>query len=275
MSRRIAALEKDLNAQLLLESCERIESAMSDARVHSQARRRDKPLSGLVRVATTEAFGTYVITPILAGLHRSNPELQVEIVTQTRLSPYNSGADIEIGLGEPVIGRPGADKLTDYSLGLYASDDYAEERGLPTSIDELHAHSMIYYIEGLLRVEDLDVLAKLTAARTVAFASTSVHAQTVATLSSAGIGLLPAFVADREKTLRRVLYPLVRSAAILRLPRPRPTPPPSRSRSLPRDPQRRRSATIRTRPCITRSPVPLTLLPGSGPGRPPDWRRDR
>ena len=36
---------------------------MSDARVHSQARRRDKPLSGLVRVATTEAFGTYVITP--------------------------------------------------------------------------------------------------------------------------------------------------------------------------------------------------------------------
>jgi DNA-binding transcriptional LysR family regulator len=114
VSRRIAALEKDLNAQLLLESCERIESAMSDARVHSQARRRDKPLSGLVRVATTEAFGTYVITPILAGLHRSNPELQVEIVTQTRLSPYNSGADIEIGLGEPVIGRPGADKLTDY-----------------------------------------------------------------------------------------------------------------------------------------------------------------
>ena len=40
---------------------------------------------------------------------------------------------------------------------------------------------MIYYIEGLLRAEDLDVLAKLTAARTVAFASTSVHAQTVAT----------------------------------------------------------------------------------------------
>ena len=70
---------------------------------------------------------------------------------------------------------------------------------------------MIYYIEGLLRAEDLDVLGKLTAARTVAFASTSVHAQTVATPSSAGIGLLPAFVADREKTLRRVLYPLVRS----------------------------------------------------------------
>jgi DNA-binding transcriptional LysR family regulator len=93
---------------------------------------------------------------------------------------------------------------------LYASDDYAEERGLPTTIDKLHSHSLIYYIEGLLRVEDLDVLAKLTAARTVAFASTSVHAQTVATLSSAGIGLLPAFVADREKTLRRVLYPLVK-----------------------------------------------------------------
>lgn len=226
VSRRIDALEKELNAalitravhgceltevgQLLLGSCEKIESALTEAREYSRTRRADQFLSGLVRVATTEAFGAYIVTPVLADLHRINPELQIEIVTQTRLSPYNSGADIEIGVGEPVVSRPGAEKLTDYSLGLYASATYGAERGLPASVEELKSHSLIYYVEGLLRVDDLDVLAKLTSARHVAFASTSVQAQCVATVEGAGIGLLPAFVGDNEPTLERVLFPDVR-----------------------------------------------------------------
>jgi DNA-binding transcriptional LysR family regulator len=226
VSRRIAALEADLHAPVitrtvqgceltdlgrsLLAACEKVESAVADARDHSQTRNLNKPLSGLVRVATTEAFGAHIITPILAVLHRDNPDLQIEIVMQTRLNPYNSGADIEIGVGEPVIGRPGAEILTEYSLGLYASEDYLNHRGRPTTIPELKTHSLIYYVEGLLRVDDLDVLDELTASRHAAFASTSVQAQTFATISGAGIGLLPAFVADREPSLRRVLYPQVR-----------------------------------------------------------------
>lgn len=226
VSRRIAALEAELHASVitrtvqgceltdlgrsLLTACEKVESAMAEARDHSRTQDLTKPLSGLVRVATTEAFGAYVITPILAELHRDNPELQIEIVMQTRLNPYNSGADIEIGVGEPVSSRPGAEKLTNYSLGLYASTDYLNHRGRPTNTAELKAHSLIYYVEGLLRVEDLDVLDQLTTSGHAAFASTSVHAQLFATVGGAGIGLLPAFVADREPDLRRVLYPQVR-----------------------------------------------------------------
>lgn len=226
VSRRIAALERELNAPVLvrsvqgceltelghslLGSCEQIETALADARDYANTRKSDRSLSGLVRVATTESFGAYFVTPVLADLHKINPELQVEIVTQTRLSPYNSGADIEIGIGEPVLGRHGAESLTKYSLGLYASDEYARDHGLPRSVDELRLHSLIYYIEGLLRVEDLVVLGQLNAKRHAIFASTSVQAQTIATLAGAGIGMLPAYVADRESTLRRVLFPEVR-----------------------------------------------------------------
>ncbi|KXX58442.1 LysR family transcriptional regulator [Rhodococcus sp. LB1] len=226
VSRRIAALERELNAPVivrsvqgceltelghsLLGSCEQIETALADARDYAHTRKSDQSLSGLVRVATTEAFGAYFVTPVLADLHKINPDLQVEIVTQTRLSPYTSGADIEIGIGEPVLGRLGSESLTKYSLGLYASDEYARDHGLPRSVDELHRHSLIYYIEGLLRVEDLVVLGQLTGKRHATFASTSVQAQTIATLAGAGIGMLPAYVADREPTLRRVLFPEVR-----------------------------------------------------------------
>ncbi len=49
------------------------------------------------------------------------------------------------------------------------------------------------------------MLTKLTGNHKVTFGSTSVQAQTAATLAGAGIGLLPAFVAEREPTLQRVL----------------------------------------------------------------------
>jgi DNA-binding transcriptional LysR family regulator len=91
-------------------------------------------------------------------------------------------------------------------LGLYASSTYLREHGAPESTKDLSDHSLIYYVEGLLRVEDLDVLGRFASAPHAAFGSTSVHAQLQATLHGAGIGLLPAFVAEREPALGRVLF---------------------------------------------------------------------
>ncbi|WP_374118226.1 LysR family transcriptional regulator [Streptomyces sp. MAR25Y5] len=150
VSRRIGALERELQGPLvergaqgctltplgqqLLHSCEQVESAVT---VFRQLSGRPEPapggLHGLVRIATTEAFGTYIVTPVMAHLHRENPGLHVEIVTQTRLSSYRVGADIEIGVGEPVHSRPNAEKLTDYRLGLYASTAYLRGHGTPES----------------------------------------------------------------------------------------------------------------------------------------------
>ncbi len=221
VSRRMSTLEADLHAPVLvrrvqgceltdlglslLSSCEQIETALAEVRDRVSTTPRERALSGLVRIATTEAFGAYFVAPLMAELHKLNSEFVVELVTQTRLSAHGVGADIEIGVGEPIVARPGAEKLTDYRLGLYASREYEHERGLPQSIGELADHSLVYYVESLLRVEDLDLLTRLTGGHRVAFGSTSVQAQTAATLAGAGIGALPAFVADPEPTLHRVL----------------------------------------------------------------------
>ncbi|MGB6243625.1 LysR substrate-binding domain-containing protein, partial [Gordonia sp. (in: high G+C Gram-positive bacteria)] len=165
---------------------------------------------GLVRVASTHAFGSYYIAPLLAELHSMNRNLTVELVTSTRLTAYNAGWDIEIGVGEPVISRPGAERLCSYRMGLYATEEYLAAHGRPTTIDEFADHSLVYYVESLLRVEDLDVLATQLRHR-VQIGSTSVQAQLAATLVGAGIGLLPAFVGDREPRLRRVLWSEVSS----------------------------------------------------------------
>jgi DNA-binding transcriptional LysR family regulator len=93
----------------------------------------------------------------------------------------------------------------EYQLGLYATPDYEIDYGTPESIEGLAEHSLIFYVESLLRVEDLDLLTRITGDHQVAFGSTSVQVQMAATLAGAGIGLLPAFVDDREPMLHRVL----------------------------------------------------------------------
>lgn len=226
VSRRVAALERELKAPLvhrgaqgcsltplgekMLKSCEQVEAAIDEVRRLSGQEASTLPmaggLTGLVRVATTEAFGTYVVAEVLARLHRDNPALQVELVTQTRLNAYGVGADIEIGVGEPVRGRPGSFSLTDYRLGLYASPEYLAERGTPAGTADMAEHSVVYYVEGLLRVSDLDVLGQLGTLNHPAFGSTSPHAQLHATRRGAGIGLLPAFMAEGDAGLTRVLF---------------------------------------------------------------------
>ncbi len=222
VSRRISALERALGAPMLirtvqgceltelgnslLESCELIERALADVSVRVASAPAERTLSGLVRIATTDGFGAGLIAPLVAELHQINQDLQVELVTSTRLDPYGLGADIEIGVGEPLVSRPDAEALTKYRLALYASADYIEHYGMPATPEELRGHSLVYYVEPLLRVEDLNILEQFIGPHRVAVGSTSIHAQVAATRAGAGIGLLPAYLAEPVPELRRVLW---------------------------------------------------------------------
>lgn len=222
VSRRISALERDLRSPVLirtvqgceltefgtglLESCELIERALADVSDRAASGPAERSLSGLVRIATTDGFGSALIAPLMAELHQINQGLQVEIVTSTRLDPYGLGADIEIGVGEPLVGRPDAETLTRYRLALYTSTDYIDHHGMPSTTADLRSHSFVYYVEPLLRVEDLDILSQFIGPRRVAIGSTSIYAQVAATREGAGIGLLPAYLAESVPELRRVLW---------------------------------------------------------------------
>ncbi|MEH6621178.1 LysR family transcriptional regulator [Dietzia maris] len=222
VSRRISTLERDLRSPVLirtvqgceltefgtglLESCELIERALADVSDRIASGPAERSLSGLVRIATTDGFGSALVAPLMAELHQINCGLQVELVTSTRLDPYGLGADIEIGVGEPLVGRPDAEPLTRYRLGLYASTEYIDHYGMPTTPEELRGHSLVYYVEPLLRVDDLDILGQFIGPHRVAVGSTSVHAQVAATRAGAGIGLLPAYLAESVPELKRVLW---------------------------------------------------------------------
>ena len=241
ISRRIAALERAMGGRVLarvgggweltelgrdaLAAAEVVESAVRSLAVDSAGRRA---LEGVVRISATDGFSAYIAAPAAAAVQREHPEVAVEIVAATRrATQQRSGLDVEIVVGEPTVRRAKALRLGDYCLGLYGSRDYLDMHGAPASIADLQRFPLVYFIDSMLQVDDLDLATSFAPAMRESVTSTNVFVHVEATRAAAGIGLLPCFMADRHDDLVRVLaepvsirltYWLVTRAETLRRP---------------------------------------------------------
>ena len=220
VSRRIAALEKSLGGRVLARSddgweltdlgeravavAEQMETAVAELESPGQG---PETVSGVVRMTATDGFSAYVASPAVAKLRRRHPGLSVEIVTVTRQAlQQRSGLDIEVVVGEPRVHRAEAIKLGDYELGLYASRDYLAANGTPRLGGGVSDHRLVYFVDSMLQVDDLDAPRRLFPEMKDALTSTNVFVHVEATRAGAGIGFLPCFMADRHPDLVR-LFP--------------------------------------------------------------------
>jgi DNA-binding transcriptional LysR family regulator len=241
ISRRIAALEQSIGGRVLarvagaweltdlgreaLSAAEAVETAV---RSLTAGQGGVRTLEGVVRISATDGFSAYIAAPAAAQVQRRHPAVAVEIVAATRrATQQRSGLDVEVVVGEPKVHRAKAIRLGDYCLGLYGSRDYLGEHGTPTSIADLTHYPLVYFIDSMLQVDDLDIATSFAPAMRESVTSTNVFVHVEATRAHAGIGLLPCFMADRHDDLIRVLpdavairltYWLVTRAETLRRP---------------------------------------------------------
>ena len=218
VARRIAALERVLGDRVLarsaggweltalgrdaLAAAENVESAVR-ALVSGGAANE---LEGVVRISATDGFSAYIAAPAAARVQRAHPKVTVEVVATTRrASQQRSGLDLEIVVGEPQVHRAEAHRLGDYRLGLYAARDYLHSNPAPLSVEQLNQHPLVYFIDSMLQVDDLDLAPSFAPSMRRAVTSTNVFVHVEATRAAAGIGLLPCFMADRHDDLVRVL----------------------------------------------------------------------
>ncbi|WP_158167089.1 LysR family transcriptional regulator [Mycolicibacterium smegmatis] len=239
ISRRIAALEEALGGRVLtrgaggweltdlgrdaLAAAETVEAAVT-----SLAADRRRQLEGVVRISATDGFSAYIAAPAAAQVQREHPRIAVELVATTRrASQQRTSLDLEIVVGAPQVRRAEAIRLGDYCLGLYGAREYLAEHGTPESVADLERYPLVYFIDSMLQVDDLDLAPAFAPAMHESVTSTNVFVHVEATRASAGIGLLPCFMADRHDDLVRVLpetvsvrlsYWLVARAETLRRP---------------------------------------------------------
>ena len=105
VSRRLSTLERALGTRLfdrsprglaptdaataLIAHAERVESELILAA--GSVGQRDTEVTGTVRLATPEIFGTYLVAPHIADLRARHPKLTLELAPETRTSATAEG----------------------------------------------------------------------------------------------------------------------------------------------------------------------------------------
>jgi DNA-binding transcriptional LysR family regulator len=101
-------------------------------------------LAGNVHVACSPAMAQYVIVPSLPALAQLHPQLSVELHSDDRMIDMaQQGIDLAIRTGDPGSDQLVARKIGEHGRRLYATPAYVAARGMPASLDELAAHTLI------------------------------------------------------------------------------------------------------------------------------------
>lgn len=225
VARRIGALEGALGTTLIARSPHGAELTTSGKKLLEYAERMESDairacesldetasqISGTVRLATPEAFGSWLVAPNVHRLATQYPRLQLELVSGTQMvSLAKREADIAVVFNRPPKGRLVAQLLAGYTLGLYATREYLTGHPPIHGIDDLRNHRIVWYVEDLLDFPELHFLGEIISETPPGFRSNSVVAQHAAVIAGAGLGVVHAFVAAQDPRLVPVLPGAVR-----------------------------------------------------------------
>ncbi|MDX7950654.1 LysR family transcriptional regulator [Lichenihabitans sp. Uapishka_5] len=220
VNRRITALERALNARLfdrrttgigltaagqrLMAAAEAMETNLLQAQ--AVLADTDVELSGTVRIGAPDGFSTYYLAPACARFAERHPGITVQLVPSPQVVPLaKREVDLAIVLDKPEAGRLVTRKLTDYSIGMFASADYLARHGMPMLVEDLAQHRLIGYVEEYAYASALDYARELFAGQPTRFQCASAIGQLEAVRAGLGIGVVHHFIARRHAELRPVL----------------------------------------------------------------------
>lgn len=166
----------------------------------------DSAISGTVRIGAPDGFGVHFLAERLGMLTSRHPDLTLQLVPVPRsFSLPQREADIAVTVEQPAVGRLVSRKLVDYSLSLYASEEYLAEMGRPQSAEDLRHHRLISYVEDLIFSPSLHFTREILRNWSAHFEISSAIGQTRAVRAGAGIAVLHDYIAADYPELINVL----------------------------------------------------------------------
>ncbi|HYM31755.1 MAG TPA: LysR family transcriptional regulator [Candidatus Cybelea sp.] len=221
--RRLGALERGLGVRLferlpqgyqptaagerIIEGAERMEAeAMALDRDVSG---RDTRLEGRLRVTASESTAYRLLPPLFARFRREHPGIRIELAIDNRLlSLSKREADIAIRAMRPTQDSLFGRKLGDVAWTLYAAADYIKRHGGMKSPAGLNRHAVIGWEEGATQMAVADWLARTASPELVVYRTSSLVNQMLMAKAGVGVAVLPCYLADPERSLRRLMPPL-------------------------------------------------------------------
>jgi DNA-binding transcriptional LysR family regulator len=160
VSRRIARIEADLGAQLIVrgargigptdaarefaERGRRILADVADARRAVAA--HASGAAGSIRIALPLSFGIRRMAPVLAGLHAAYPDLEIDAnYSDTALDLLAGRFDAAVRIGYLKPSMLVARRIVPVSLVLVAGPQYLRQHGVPETPADLRRHECLIY----------------------------------------------------------------------------------------------------------------------------------
>ena len=218
-SRRLAELEEQLGARLLHRTTRSLsltaegEAFLPHARLlleeEAAARLSVRPgpagVTGMLRVTASVPFGRKVVAPLVPGVLREHPGLQVDLLLSDGIVDIVAQwIDLAIRIAPLRENALVARRLADNPRRLYASPAYAAEHGLPATPAELARHRCL----ALTGASHWNFLAGGRALRQRImgpFTSSSVEALHQACLGGLGIAMLSEWDVEEEVAVGHLL----------------------------------------------------------------------
>ncbi|PZQ19277.1 MAG: LysR family transcriptional regulator [Ancylobacter novellus] len=168
--------------------------------------------SGPLRIATAVVFGSSWLTSKMSKFRREFPDISPTLLLSDNieLDLSTRQADVAIRFFNQTQPNLIQRHLMTLPFRVYASREYTERKGLPTTVADLDAHDLIAYGDYLpAHVHDLDWLVKVGMPadhpRPAVLRASSVYAILRAVKSGQGLGLLPAYLQEDLHDLVEVL----------------------------------------------------------------------
>ena len=219
VTRRLAALHKSLGARVLERRGpeyaltalgERLWPMLAEMEERAialelAAQDLDARPAGVVRITTVDALAVRLLAPALARFRQQFPDVTLEIDSSPwTLDLARREADLALRLGRPRQQALVARKVGRMGLTLYAGARYLAQRGMPPASGPLHGHEFLDDDEEQSWAPQVKWARAMTEGARVAARMQTWQGRMVAAEAGAGITLLPCFLGDASRSLRRI-----------------------------------------------------------------------
>ena len=217
LGRHIETLEQKLGAPLFLRSPRGLQptdlalelrphlnemAAAASAAVRDASGAADS-LVGSIRITASEIVGAEVLPPMLTTFREQHPGVIIELMLSNIADDLSRReADIAVRMTPPTQGALVARKVGEVSLGFYATAEYLERHGAPTSFAELETHTLVGFDSPARGIKDLPGVNIPVSRETFTFRSDSDLAQLAATRAGFGIGVAQDSIGRRDGLVR-------------------------------------------------------------------------
>lgn len=224
IGRRLSALEKQLGVALFVRGPRGLSLTQLGKKLLPLVKEVECGVAAVQELATTQrervrvsmpsGFAT-LLSPHLCRLQKEHPGVTIETVSGGRWVALKRGeVDLAIRLfpvyDENHIVRP----LGDVAWSLYASPAYLKRHPAPRNVDDLTGHDLIAYGSDVATQPAARWMEERAMQGCVVLRANEIDTAVTATLDGAGLTLLPCFLADPDRRLKRLTPAVLATRAL-------------------------------------------------------------